>query len=85
MQEVLNEKIESNAVAITSILKAMSHEVRLQFLSHQTSGGKSVAELQTTLTYRQPSVSQQFSHIRLCDYSPFSEICCQETLVTIAK
>lgn len=61
----MNEKIESKAVEITNILKAMSHEGRLQILCHLTSGEKSVADLQTTLTCRQSSVSQQLSRLRL--------------------
>ena len=48
-----------------SFLKALGHEGRLMILCHLCSGEKSVTELETLLSARQASVSQQLARLRL--------------------
>ena len=48
-----------------NFLKAISHEGRLMILCYLASGEKSVTELETLLSARQASVSQQLSRLRL--------------------
>ena len=64
-EETLNEEVGNKVTEIVSILKAMSHEGRLQILYHLSSGEKSVTEIQTALSFRQAAASQQLSRLRL--------------------
>jgi DNA-binding transcriptional ArsR family regulator len=54
-----------NAMLAANFLKAISHEGRLMILCHLASGEKSVTELESLLSARQASVSQQLSRLRL--------------------
>ena len=59
------DKMTESAVQASNFLKAISHEGRLMILCHLASGEKSVTELETLLSSRQPAVSQQLSRLRL--------------------
>jgi DNA-binding transcriptional ArsR family regulator len=59
------DKMASNAMLASNFLKAISHEGRLMILCHLASGEKSVTELESLLSARQASVSQQLSRLRL--------------------
>ena len=53
-----------NAAEATALLKAISHEGRLQILCHLVGGEKSVSELEALLSSRQAAVSQQLARLR---------------------
>ena len=59
------DKMASNAMLASNFLKAISHGGRLMILCHLASGEKSVTELESLLSARQASVSQQLSRLRL--------------------
>ncbi len=59
------DKLATNAMDAANFLKAISHEGRLMILCYLASGEKSVTELETLLSARQASVSQQLSRLRL--------------------
>ena len=59
------DKMATNAMDAANFLKAISHEGRLMILCYLASGEKSVTELETLLSARQASVSQQLSRLRL--------------------
>lgn len=59
------DKMADNAMLAANFLKAISHEGRLMILCHLASGEKSVTELESLLSARQASVSQQLSRLRL--------------------
>jgi DNA-binding transcriptional ArsR family regulator len=59
------DKMAANAMLASNFLKAISHEGRLMILCYLASGEKSVTELETLLSARQASVSQQLSRLRL--------------------
>ena len=66
--QVSDDDIEAmidNAQRATDFLKALAHEGRLMILCHLASGEKSVTELESLLSARQASVSQQLSRLRL--------------------
>ena len=54
-----------NAQDAADFLKILSHEGRLMILCHLVAGEKSVAELETLLAARQPTVSQMLARLRL--------------------
>lgn len=56
-----------NAREASDFLKALSHETRLVILCLLVEGEKSVAELEDTLSLRQPAVSQQLARLRADD------------------
>jgi DNA-binding transcriptional ArsR family regulator len=62
----INLMIE-NAREASDFLKALSHETRLVILCLLVQGEKSVAELEDTLSLRQPAVSQQLARLRADD------------------
>jgi len=67
---VLNDRIElerisENVADAASFLKTIGHEGRLMILCHLVSGEKSVGTLETLLSARQATVSQQLSRLRL--------------------
>ena len=57
----------ANAREASDFLKALSHEARLVILCLLVEGEKSVAELEDTLSLRQPAVSQQLARLRADD------------------
>lgn len=59
------ERMEANAPAAASFLKALAHEGRLTILCHLTEGERSVTELERLLGARQSAVSQQLARLRL--------------------
>ena len=59
------ERMVSNAERAAKFLKAIGHEGRLMILCHLASGEKSVTELESLLSARRASVSQQLSRLRL--------------------
>ena len=59
------DEMGDNAKRATEFLKAMAHEGRLMILCYLASGEKSVTELETLLSMRQPSVSQQLARLRI--------------------
>lgn len=59
------DKMAASAMEASNFLKAISHEGRLMILCYLASGEKSVTELETLLSARQASVSQQLSRLRL--------------------
>lgn len=63
--DVEMDKMADNAMLAANFLKAISHEGRLMILCHLASGEKSVTELESLLSARQASVSQQLSRLRL--------------------
>ncbi len=63
--DVEMDKMADNALLAANFLKAISHEGRLMILCHLASGEKSVTELESLLSARQASVSQQLSRLRL--------------------
>ena len=56
-----------NAQSASHLLKALANENRLLLLCLLTQGERSVTELETTLSLRQPSVSQQLARLRADD------------------
>ncbi len=59
------EAMAENAKRAADFLKALAHENRLMILCILAEGEKSVSELETILSLRQPSVSQQLARLRL--------------------
>jgi DNA-binding transcriptional ArsR family regulator len=57
----------ANAQEASEFLKALSHEARLVILCLLVEGEKSVAEIEETLSLRQPAVSQQLARLRADD------------------
>lgn len=66
-QEVSPEldRILQNAKDASDFLKALAHESRLMILCILSEGEKSVTELETILSLRQPTVSQQLARLRM--------------------
>jgi DNA-binding transcriptional ArsR family regulator len=54
-----------NAQDAADFMKILSHEGRLMILCHLVAGEKSVAELETLLAARQPTISQMLARLRL--------------------
>ena len=54
----------ANAQEASEFLKALSHEARLVILCLLVEGERSVAEIEQTLSLRQPAVSQQLARLR---------------------
>lgn len=63
--DVQLDEMGDNAKKATEFLKALAHEGRLMILCYLASGEKSVTELETLLSMRQPSVSQQLARLRI--------------------
>ncbi len=59
------DKILDNAKDASDFLKALAHESRLMILCILAEGEKSVTELETILSLRQPTVSQQLARLRM--------------------
>ncbi|MGO9543956.1 MAG: ArsR/SmtB family transcription factor [Rhodomicrobium sp.] len=59
------DKIMRNAYQASHFLKALSHETRLLLLCLLAEGERSVTDLETVLSLRQPAVSQQLARLRL--------------------
>ena len=59
------EKIIDQARTASDFLKAIAHESRLLILCILSEGEKSVTELETLLSLRQPTVSQQLARLRM--------------------
>ena len=57
----------ANAQEASEFLKALSHEARLVILCLLVEGEKSVADIEETLSLRQPAVSQQLARLRADD------------------
>lgn len=55
------------AQSASHLLKALANENRLLLLCLLTQGERSVTELETTLSLRQPTVSQQLARLRADD------------------
>ena len=60
------DQLMRNAREASDFLKALSHESRLLLLCLLAEGERSVTELETILSLRQPTVSQQLARLR-CD------------------
>jgi DNA-binding transcriptional ArsR family regulator len=58
------ERMVGNAKRASDFLKALAHESRLMILCILAEGEKSVSELETILSLRQPTVSQQLARLR---------------------
>ena len=58
------KKLERQAHAAASLLKAASNPRRLLILCHLTDGEKSVGELEQRLAMRQPHLSQHLARLR---------------------
>ena len=56
-----------NTGAASTLLKALANENRLLLLCLLAKGERSVTELETTLSLRQPTVSQQLARLRADD------------------
>lgn len=59
------EKIIDRAKTASDFLKAIAHESRLLILCILAEGEKSVTELESLLSLRQPTVSQQLARLRM--------------------
>ncbi len=59
------ENMIHNARLASEFLKALSHETRLMLLCLLSDKERSVTDLETTLSLRQPTVSQQLARLRL--------------------
>ena len=59
------DEILDNAKDASDFLKALAHESRLMILCILAEGEKSVTELETILSLRQPTVSQQLARLRM--------------------
>lgn len=59
------DKILDNAKDASDFLKALAHESRLMILCILAEGEKSVTELESILSLRQPTVSQQLARLRM--------------------
>ena len=58
------EQMIDKARRAADFLKALAHENRLMILCILSQGERSVSELETTLSLRQPAVSQQLARLR---------------------
>ena len=58
------DQLMRNAREASDFLKALSHERRLLLLCLLAEGERSVTELETILSLRQPTVSQQLARLR---------------------
>ena len=58
------DQLMRNAREASDFLKALSHESRLLLLCLLAEGERSVTELETILSLRQPTVSQQLARLR---------------------
>lgn len=58
------DQLIRNAREASDFLKALSHESRLLLLCLLAEGERSVTELETILSLRQPTVSQQLARLR---------------------
>ena len=56
-----------NVGTASNLLKALANENRLRLLCLLAKGERSVTELETTLSLRQPTVSQQLARLRADD------------------
>ena len=63
--EIQPDEMAENTRYVVSVMKAMSHEVRLMLLWHLTKGEKTVSELASLQGLEQSSVSQQLARLRL--------------------
>lgn len=63
--EIHSEEMTENTRHVVSVMKAMSHEVRLMLLWHLTKGEKTVSELAELQGLEQSTVSQQLARLRL--------------------
>lgn len=61
--EALDEMAD-HARDATNFLKTLAHESRLMILCHLVTGEKTVTDLETLLSQRQPAVSQQLMRLR---------------------
>lgn len=61
--EVLDAMMD-HARDATAFLKALAHESRLMILCYLVTGEKTVTQLETLLSQRQPAVSQQLMRLR---------------------
>ncbi len=59
------EKMVRKARDASDFLKALAHETRLLLLCYLTERERSVTELESILSLRQPTVSQQLARLRL--------------------
>jgi DNA-binding transcriptional ArsR family regulator len=59
------EAIRKHAREASNLLKALAHEPRLMLLCLLAKGERSVTELETILSMRQPAVSQQLARLRM--------------------
>jgi DNA-binding transcriptional ArsR family regulator len=59
------EDFRERARDASNLLKALAHEPRLMLLCLLLKGEKSVTELETMLSMRQPAVSQQLARLRM--------------------
>ncbi|MCC4245607.1 ArsR/SmtB family transcription factor [Stappia indica] len=59
------DRIVDRAKVASDFLKAIAHESRLLILCILAEGEKSVTELETLLSLRQPTVSQQLARLRM--------------------
>ncbi len=58
------DRMVGSAKRASDFLKALAHESRLLILCILAGGEKSVSELETLLSLRQPTVSQQLARLR---------------------
>ncbi len=58
-------EMQASARAAADLLKALAHEGRLMLLCLLAQQERSVTELETLLSLRQPTVSQQLARLRL--------------------
>ena len=59
------DRMTENAHRASEFLKALAHESRLLILCSLVDGERSVTELETMLSLRQPTVSQQLARLRM--------------------
>ena len=59
------DRMADNAREASEFLKALAHESRLMILCNLLDGEKSVGELESFLSLRQSTVSQQLARLRL--------------------
>lgn len=64
VQDLDIDMMIANAQKASEFLRALSHEARLVILCLLVGGEKSVSELETILSLRQPAVSQQLARLR---------------------
>lgn len=58
------DAMSEHARDATNFLKTLAHESRLMILCHLVTGEKTVTDLETLLSQRQPAVSQQLMRLR---------------------